>query len=206
MNRKTFWSGWIFAMALGGCAATPEPASAPPASSPEPSSSATAQPDTELANTKGPTSDTKGPTRATVGPQLTAEENAALDTRRARRNPRARSLLETEISALERLLAHSEKSSRDRPALLRRLAETYAELEASVLREKTQDARGEAVMSAARKKAILHYRTIIDEYPSYPHRDEVVYYSAVAYASAGDFKNARTSFYQLIKEHPSSSL
>src|SRR5690606_18661433 len=58
------------------------------------------------------------------------------DTRKTRLQARARALLITEIGGLERLFKATPKKSPDRPQLIRRLAEGYAELEAAALRDK----------------------------------------------------------------------
>ncbi|MBM4362952.1 MAG: hypothetical protein FJ104_09750, partial [Deltaproteobacteria bacterium] len=60
------------------------------------------------------------------------------DERTTRLKARARALLITEISGLERLYASTRKKSPDRPQLVRRLAEGYVELEAAANRDKIQ--------------------------------------------------------------------
>src|SRR5262249_9454610 len=58
------------------------------------------------------------------------------DTRKNRLQARARALLITEISGLERLYKTTPKKSADRPQLTRRLAEAYVELESAAQRDK----------------------------------------------------------------------
>ncbi|HEY2370705.1 MAG TPA: tetratricopeptide repeat protein [Polyangiaceae bacterium] len=105
-----------------------------------------------------------------------------------RRSP---ALLRTETQALENLLAATAASSTDRPALLRRLAENYSDLRK----------QGEAGASA---KAIHHYSELVRTYPTYAQIDEAYYYLALEYELAGDLSNARRSYYELIKNSPSS--
>jgi tetratricopeptide (TPR) repeat protein len=111
------------------------------------------------------------------------------DLRRViRRSP---ALLRTETKALENLLVATAQTSPDRPALLRRLAENYSDLRK----------QGEAGASA---NAIHHYTELVKAYPTYAQIDEVYYYLGLEYERAGDLSNARRSYYDLIKNSPSS--
>src|SRR5690606_23394026 len=105
------------------------------------------------------------------------------------------------------------------------LAEGYVELESAALRDKiaaeikAQDAkakkqdaskfRNEAaqagkIVSAARDKAIAYYTLMKNDYPNYSKLDEVLYYLAYEYEQKGDYKNARTVYYELIQKSPKS--
>ena len=161
-------------------------------------------------------------------PHNPTEEMAAgqRDTRKTRLKARARALLITEIQGLERLFKRTPKKSPDRPQLIRRLAEGYVELESAALRDKTaadiraQDmkkknpsaaskARRDAtqakkIVAAARKKAIAYYTLMKNAYPNYSKIDEVLYYLAYEYEQAGDLKNARKVYYELIQKAPKS--
>ncbi|MBN1607557.1 MAG: hypothetical protein JW940_13050 [Polyangiaceae bacterium] len=155
-------------------------------------------------------------------------ETAFRDTRKTRLKQRARALLVTEITGLERLLARTAKKSPDRPQLLRRLAEGYVELENAALRDKNfadikaQDlkakkgnpaeiskfrasaAKADKIVKVARQKAILYYTKMKNEYPNYSKLDEVLYYLAYEYEQGKDLQNARKVYYELIEKAPKS--
>ncbi len=173
-----------------------------------------------------PPRERKSPTD--IKPKNPSESMAAgqRDTRKNRLKARARALLITEIGGLERLFRSTPKKSPDRPQLIRRLAEGYVELESAALRDKTRSdiiaqdfkkknpgkartARGQAsqakkIMVAARKKAIAYYTLMKNAYPNYSKLDEVLYYLAYEYEQAGDLKNARKVYYELIEKAPKS--
>ncbi|MDX2051124.1 MAG: hypothetical protein SFV15_01955 [Polyangiaceae bacterium] len=151
---------------------------------------------------------------------------AERDTRKNRLQARARALLITEIQGLEGLYKQTPKKSPDRPQLIRRLAEGYVELESAAERDriasdiKAQDAkakkkdegkhrsdaaRAKKIVTAARKSAIKYYTTMKDEYPDYSKLDEVLYYLAYEHEQAGDYKNARKVYYELVQKAPKSS-
>jgi tetratricopeptide (TPR) repeat protein len=113
-----------------------------------------------------------------------------LDVRDSRHGPRAASLVATELQNLENLLAVTPMNSPDRPQLLRRLAEDYVE------QRKSTGAGGD--------KAIDRYSTLTQQYPSYPLLDEVLYFVAIEYEAAQKLMDARKTYYELIKQHPSS--
>lgn len=151
---------------------------------------------------------------------------AQRDERSARLQPKVRALLVTEIQGLERLFGSTSKKSPDRVQLARRLAENYVELEAAAFRDKTesgikadeakkkkpadvakfqQDAsNANKVMLTARKKAIEFYTLIKNDYPTYSHLDEVLYYLAYEYEQGNDYTNARKVYYELIQNVPQS--
>jgi tetratricopeptide (TPR) repeat protein len=150
---------------------------------------------------------------------------AERDTRKTRLQARARALLIAEIQGLERLFRQTKKNSPDRPQLVRRLAEGYVELESAALRDKiasdikAQDAKAKKqnatkfrndaaqatkIVAAARDKAIAYYSMMKSDYPNYSKLDEVLYYLAYEYEQKGDYKNARTVYYELIQKSPKS--
>lgn len=153
-------------------------------------------------------------------------DEAPRDERRSRLQARQRALLVTEIQGLERLFESTDKSKPDRPQLARRLAEAYVELEAAAFRDKIQSEikrdelkktnvqaagqqqaqanQADEVMKKARKKAIDYYTIIKTDYPNYNGLDEVLYYLAYEYEQANDLKNARSVYYDLIKQAPQS--
>jgi hypothetical protein len=124
------------------------------------------------------------------------------DPRKLAQAPRAQTLIITEIHALERLYAVTPRPSKDRVHLLRRLAETYVELEYAAAAG--TDAKSAKVLATARKKAIEHYRRIVTEYPTYPGLDEVVYYLGYEYERAKDTAHSRAMYRKLTSEFPNS--
>jgi len=148
------------------------------------------------------------------------------DERKSRLQARQRALLVTEIQGLERLFDTTAKNATDRPTLARRLAEDYVELESAAFRDKTnaeierdnlkktnqqqagqkqtQANQADAVLKAARGKAIQYYSLIKNEYPNYAQLDEVLYYLAYEYEQASDYKTARSVYYELINKSPNS--
>ncbi len=165
-----------------------------------------------------------------VKPTNPTEEMAAgtRDMRTTRLKARARALLITEIQGLERLYKRTAKNSPDRPQLIRRLAEGYVELESAAERDKieaevkAQDnkskkgqdkvvaaarrdaAQAKKIVEAARKSAIQYYTLMAKGYPTYSKIDEVLYYLAYEYERAGDLKNARAVYFELISKAPKS--
>ncbi len=159
-------------------------------------------------------------------PNMPTLQDAPRDERKSRLAARQRALLVTEIQGLERLFESTKKNAPDRPQLARRLAEGYVELEAAAFRDKTeaeikrdgfkktnpqaagqqqtQANQAEQVLKAARKKAIDNYTLIVKDYPNYSQLDEVLYYLAYEYEQANDLKNARSVYYDLIKQRPDS--
>ena len=157
------------------------------------------------------------PPTATEGPR---------DDRTIRREARKRGLLAVEVQRIESLFAGTKKNAPDRHQIARRLADGYVELESAAFRDKTEaeirrDAartknpqaagveqtqanEAERVMKGARKRAIELYTLLATDYPTHPLLDEILYYLAYEYEQAGDLKNARTVYYELIQKAPQS--
>jgi tetratricopeptide (TPR) repeat protein len=149
------------------------------------------------------------------------------DERKTRLKARARQLLITEITGLERLYASTRKQSPDRPQLVRRLAEAYVELGSAANRDKIEaeikadtakqkknralydKSRSEAgkakdILTQARRNAIKFYKIMKKDYPTYSKIDEVLYYLAYEYEQAGDMDNARKAYQELVQKAPKS--
>jgi TolA-binding protein len=116
-------------------------------------------------------------------------KTAQRDERAARLKPKVRKLLITEIANVERLYKNTPKNDKDRPQLLRRLAEGYVELESSAFRDKVESEtkaqnlrkkdpkraaafkkeaeKANKIIKAARKNAIKYYTTLKDGYPKW---------------------------------------
>jgi tetratricopeptide (TPR) repeat protein len=148
------------------------------------------------------------------------------DDRTIRREARRRGLLAVEVQRIESLFAGTKRNAPDRHQIARRLADGYVELESAAFRDKTEaevrrdglrarDPRAagveqtqaneaDRVMKAARRRAIELYTLLASDYPTHPLLDEVLYYLAYEYEQAGDLKNARTVYYDLIQRAPQS--
>jgi tetratricopeptide (TPR) repeat protein len=159
-------------------------------------------------------------------PAPTAVEGGPRDDRKIRLEARQRGLLAVEVQRIETLLAGTRKNASDRHQIARRLADGYVELESAAFRDKTEaeirrDAlkpknaaaagaeqthanEADRVMKGARKRAIELYALIAADYPTHPLLDEVLYYLAYEYEQAGDAKNARAVYYELIQKAPTS--
>lgn len=120
----------------------------------------------------------------------------ARDPRMAARRPRSRALVLTEAQALDRLLDATAKNAPDRPALQRRLAEAYSELSFT-------SSGADAVR--ARDEAIKYYTALNNEYPNFAQRDEVLYFLALSHELNGNLRQARATYFDLIKTSPQST-
>ena len=127
----------------------------------------------------------------------TALEIPARDPRLARSRQRSRAVLVTELQALLNLLAATQASAPDRPALIKRLAEGYAELSHSA---------DVPTATSAHRSALKFYEQLATEYPKDPQVDEAYYYAGLEHEMAGDPRSARRSYYELIKTSPQSKL
>jgi len=116
-------------------------------------------------------------------------KSAQRDERQVRMKARSRQLLVTEIANVEALYNKTPKKSKDRPQLMRRLAEGYVELESAAFRDKVEaevkastikskDPKGassalgdakkaEAVLNVARKNAVGFYARLKEQYPKW---------------------------------------
>jgi tetratricopeptide (TPR) repeat protein len=126
---------------------------------------------------------------------------------------RSPALLASELSGLEARFASLPKDAPDRPAVARQIAEDYVEAENVALRAKTQavvdrdpskEAEAGATSTRSRAGAEKYYRLIIDEYPSYPELDKVLYYLAYEYEQSNDSAGARKGYFELIQKRPNS--
>jgi tetratricopeptide (TPR) repeat protein len=116
-------------------------------------------------------------------------KTAQRDERAARLKPKVRKLLITEIANVERLYKSTPKNDKDRPQLMRRLAEGYVELESSAFREKVEAEvkaqqlrtknpkraaafkkeaeKATQIIKTARKNAIKYYSSLKKSYPKW---------------------------------------
>src|SRR5262249_15279902 len=148
----------------------PPPLDAPMVDLPVASSSSSAQP---IAITEAP----PAPQTVDDGRSSCGVGIASRDTRKGRTTPRQIALVITEIQGIEQLLAATPKTAPDRPQILRRLAESYVELTCGTPSDVNRTRK-------ARSQAIDRYTLLKNEYPSYPAKDEVLYYLALEYELA----------------------
>src|SRR5690606_31006681 len=116
-------------------------------------------------------------------------KTAQRDERAARLKPKVKKLLITEIANVERLYKSTPKNDKDRPQLMRRLAEGYVELESSAFREKVEAEvkaqqlrkknpkraaafkkeaeKATKIIKTARKNAIKYYSSLKKVYPKW---------------------------------------
>jgi tetratricopeptide (TPR) repeat protein len=149
------------------------------------------------------------------GTPMTASETAewsivALrDMRKAALGRRKRAALITELQGLERLNKVTVGDAPERLQLLRRLAETYVELEYSALLEHTTTAQQEEsetkIVRAANAKAIAYYTKLKDEYPQYAKLDEVSYFLTYEFERLGNYEKAREGYLALVVPGSSAS-
>ncbi|MEA2747901.1 MAG: hypothetical protein QOI41_2044 [Myxococcales bacterium] len=121
----------------------------------------------------------------------------ARDPRLARNRQRSRALIVTELDALLNLFGATQASAPDRPALIKRIAEGYAELSQSA------DAR---VTASAHGNALKFYELLATDYPKDVQVDEAYYYAGLEQEMLGNLRDARKSYYELIKSSPQSKL
>jgi TolA-binding protein len=150
---------------------------------------------------------------------------AAVEIRRGLTGRQRRELLVTQIQHLESLLAATAAGAPDRPGILRRLADSYVELEAVTFRAKveaqTKGNKDEAaklasVEGAARQTAIKYYSQLRQNHPAWCQSpgqgpspasgclDETLYNLAYEHEQAGDLAAARKAYLDLIQSAPSS--
>jgi len=143
---------------------------------------------------------TKGPPATTatlppiVDPATLSPNGLAVAARDSRRGgTRSVAILTNEISALEGLRKATLLSSPDAQAVVRRLAEDYVELRKLGTASASQD-------------AIARYEEITKLYPANRMMDEVRYYLGIECEVSGDLAKARKAYFELVSQHPSSSL
>jgi len=157
---------------------------------------------------------------------------ASRDERVARTQARREELLTKEILETDALLRQTKKTdTKDRPKLLRRLAESYVELESAAFRKRTelqtkiedgkrakQDTAAlekqlkdaDATVNTARSEAISNYTKLKTDFPKFCLSgntgcgDEVLYYLAYEYEQAGKMEQARDTYQELIKNFKTS--
>jgi TolA-binding protein len=121
----------------------------------------------------------------------------ARDPRLSRSLHRPRPLVLSEVQGLEALLAATQMTAPDRPMMIARIAETYSDLSRS----------GDATTAPlAHRQALKFYVLLTNDHPTYAKVDEAYYYAGLEHEMAGDLRNARAAYYNLIKNAPQSKL
>ena len=174
------------------CTPSSDPAPAEPPVQPLVIGKSPPMPIATTAELPSPPDDAHAPVAATTTLAVPAR-----DPRIAQSRQRARALVVTELQALENLFAATASTSPDRPALMRRLAEDYAELSRA----------GDGPLStSAHRAALKYYELLVSEYPKYPQVDEAWYYAGLEHELAGNLPKARRAYFELIKTSPQSKL
>ncbi len=150
---------------------------------PQPASSAKPMP--IAVTTSEPPPETPGNAVTTGGPSV------------AKRDPRKLTTKEGEVDQLKTLLDSTSKSAPDRPSVLRHLGDA-----AEALARANAANGGDG--ATPRRQSIDAYQALVNDYPNYSQRDEAHYYLALEYELANDMKNARSQYYNLIKDSPNS--
>ena len=163
-----------------------------------------------------------GPT----GPSLQIDMSTRLGREQTR--ARAESLLEKEISILQRLVRNTASDDPRRPEVLLRLAETQFEMQIAknakvrsfddpIYEACTRDkdkarckqARdgqkaAEAELDSIREDSIRTYATLVRDHPNFKRMDEVLFSLAFALQELNQFDKARSVYRRLIKDYPKS--
>jgi len=143
----------------------------------------------------GPVAIEPDPGESTTPP---IDEVTARDVRAVSTSIRSQAVVVTELQGLEQILTTIPTTDPKHAVLLHRTADEYAEL--------AHVTTTPAVVTSSRKKEVAHLTTLINNFPSFARLDEARYYRGLAYERLGDLKNARSSYYDLIKHHPTSKL
>lgn len=127
----------------------------------------------------------------------------------------ARAVIITQLQAQVQTFQGLAASDPVRPALALRIADSYVALAAAALADKlAAQAQGpkqqplanqmQQVVDAAHKRAIAFYSLVLTEHPTFAQNDVVRLRLGREYEEAGDRKNSRATYEDLIKKHSSS--
>ncbi|MFO0693535.1 MAG: tetratricopeptide repeat protein [Polyangiales bacterium] len=137
-------------------------------------------------------------------------------------------LLQREVETARRIVRNTQPSNPQRPELLRRLAETYFEMQQALTQKirsldepifanctttpnpqqcqslQQQQQQLEAQLTEARNNANGAYAQLITEHPNYRRMDEVLFSLAFGLEEMNQMDSARQVYLRLIKDHPES--
>ncbi len=133
--------------------------------------------------------------QATPSPPREGLGDHVLDPRRHIAKPRPQKLVAVELKNLERLLAATPQSSKDRPALLLRLGDGYAELAAA----SADRARREAL-----QRSIDLYQQIVKAYPNDDRFADAMWSIALTRRSQRAMEDAEQITMTLLRKTPNS--
>jgi hypothetical protein len=128
-----------------------------------------------------------------------ADEYTLARDPRANRPARSSGAIAAELQSLEKRFRAMVSSTPGRADLARTIMDDYAELARSA-------GLGTKTATAALTSSVSYSSILLNEHPTYPKRDEVIYYRALAYEQSNDRANARQNYYEVIKSQPSSEL
>lgn len=130
-------------------------------------------------------------------PKANANEIPERDKRLARSSVRSPSVVSRMIQGTEQAIAGMPPNDPKAVTMLKLVADLYEELA-------TLSPDDEPAARAARQKEADHLLTLINNFPAYSLLDEARYYRALTCERLGDLRNARATYFDLIKSHPSS--
>jgi tetratricopeptide (TPR) repeat protein len=160
------------------------------------------------------------------GPQATIDRGKAAGLSEV--HARGRQLLEKEVKILRNLIQRARADNPDRPDYLLRLAETYFELQQSITVEvrsfdepifqacnqqknrerckqlREQQKAAEAKLEETKTATNQTYARLVQDHPSFPRMDEVLFKLAFGLDQMGDVNTAREVYRRLIKDFPES--
>lgn len=195
------------------------PANAPPPSRRGgPGAAGASAPESHLVETKRRQEETKqGPTGPSV--ELSRRELAGLQEVQSR----ALALLQREVTTLERIVGRMRDNDPQGAEYLMRLATTYFELQTHFTQEERgfdervfqangsqreqlerQQAQSRAQATEARQAALRTYARLLQDYPDFQRRDEVLFSLAFGLEEMRQFDRARQVYFELIKAYPNS--
>ncbi|QQR88827.1 MAG: tetratricopeptide repeat protein [Myxococcales bacterium] len=155
------------------------------------------------------------------------EIDAATRRNREQVERKQRELLLREAKILERLIGNTPASSKRRPEILLRAAETYFELQQDTTgrvrsfdepifsaRQKKQSAQVKKLTAQQRnlekevdrwrQEALRKYAILVKEHPDFPRMDEVLFSLGFGLEEMKQFDRAREVYHRLIKNFPKS--
>ncbi len=180
-------------LAALGCGGSARPAEAPRPAEGEPAVVAIDRPEPDQ---EEPVAEV-----TTEAPLLTGKLDTGWSAalRDKRPGPRIAKLVQTELTALQRLLSVTPKRSPDRAPLLHRVAMAALEL----ARAHDKDGKPDEAKHI-RQQGIEHLEQHAKEFPSDRRHDEVLYHLALARERSGDIAAARKAYFELVKQAPKS--
>ncbi len=170
---------------------------------------------------------TKGVAKKSGMTAPSIELDAATRSNRAGAEARAYSLLQREVTVLQRLAQNTSSTDPKRPKVLLRLASTYFEMQQALsgrvreLDEPIHEARStnnrakanslrqeqkkrESQLESVRRETVATYATLVRDHSDFSQMDEVLFSLAFGLEEVGEFDQARKVYRQLIERFENS--